>query len=119
MPNSTARLAADAATAIGEINHTTFSPDALRYPPQVSEVTQPLATLVGRLPQTVDQLASAVRRHLSAGLIRMDDGTDSGEAAEEALRHLGEAQDCVRAFSDSLDKAASILFHMGTVEAKA
>ncbi|MFF3159160.1 hypothetical protein [Streptomyces sp. NPDC057910] len=86
---------------------------------RVSEVAQPLAVMIDRLPQTLDQLSAAIRRHLAEGMIRMDDGTDPGSAAAEVLRHLGEADDKARALSDSLHKAASTLFHMGTTEAKA
>ncbi|QHC26403.1 hypothetical protein [Streptomyces sp. GS7] len=119
MSNNTARHAADAAAAIREINHGTFGREALPFPPQVSEVAQPLAVMVDRLPQTFDQLSAAVRRHLSAGLIRMDDGTEPDQAAKEVLQHLGDAQDSVRALSDSLHKGAAVLFHMGTAETEA
>ncbi|WKX69573.1 hypothetical protein [Streptomyces sp. XD-27] len=49
----------------------------------------------------------------------MDDGTEPGLAAEEALRHLGEARDAARALSESLHKAASVLIHMDAAETKA
>ncbi|WP_411143140.1 hypothetical protein [Streptomyces sp. x-80] len=119
MSTNISRHASDAAAAIREINHATFGPEALRYPPLVSEVTQSLTVMLDSLPQTFDQLSAAIRRHLSEGLIRMDDGTDAGSAADEVLRYLGEAGDGARALSDSLHQAASILFHMGTTEARA
>ncbi|QNP71591.1 hypothetical protein IAG44_20590 [Streptomyces roseirectus] len=111
---SAAQLAADAAAAIRSINHALSTPTTLPYPPHVSEVAQPLTQVIDRLPETLDHLSTAIRHHLVKGLIRMDDATSPDGATGEALKHLGEARNGARTLSDSLHKAAAILFHMGT-----
>ncbi|MDX3385903.1 hypothetical protein PV682_31255 [Streptomyces niveiscabiei] len=111
---SAAKLATDAATAMRNVNHALSTPTALRYPPHVSEVAQPLTQVIDRLPQTLDHLSTAIRHHLAKGLIRMDDATSPGNATAEALKHFGEARNDARTLADSLHKAAAVLFHMGT-----
>ncbi|MFI5809186.1 hypothetical protein [Streptomyces sp. NPDC051561] len=118
-PDHARTHARNAADAIQQLNHRTFGREALPNPPQVSEVTQFLSKLADRLPQALDQLSTAVRRHLAEDLIRMDDGTDAGPAADDVLHHLGQAGLHARTLSDSLHKAASPLFHMGTKETSA
>jgi hypothetical protein len=113
-PNPSARQASNAAAAIREINHETFDKRALPYPPMVSEIVQPLVTMLDRLPQTLEQLARAVHRHQADGLIRTDDGSDPDEAAAYAIRYLGQANEILQEGSKSLHRAASLLFHFGT-----
>lgn len=38
-----------------------------------------LTTMIDRLPQPLDQVSAAVRRHSPASLIRMDDGTSQAK----------------------------------------
>ncbi|MET8980992.1 hypothetical protein ABZX85_35855 [Streptomyces sp. NPDC004539] len=111
---SAAQLANDAAAAIRSINHALSTPMALPYPPHISEVAQPLTQMIDRLPETLDHLSTTIRHHLAKGLIRMDDTTSPHDAATEALKHLGQARNDARTLSNSLHKAAAVLFHMGT-----
>ncbi|MEU8887342.1 hypothetical protein [Streptomyces sp. NPDC048442] len=112
--NDTFGHAQTAAYAKQRLNRETSNLDSLLTPPHVSEVVQSLTQLTDRLPQTLDQLAAALRRQHAEGLVRMDDGSPAGPAAEKFLHHLGEARLHARTLSDSLHKAASPLFHMGS-----
>ncbi|MFD4996958.1 hypothetical protein [Streptomyces buecherae] len=111
-----AQLAGTAAEAIRALNHVTLNSKALPYPPHVSETVQALVAMVDRLPQALQQISGAVRRHAEHGLIRMDDGTDPAKAAGEVSSYLADAIDDVDKLSVSLHVAASVLFHMGTAE---
>lgn len=112
--NPSAKQAQSAALAIREINHETFDSRSLPFPPMVSEIVQPLVSMLDRLPQTLEQLAVVVRRQQAAGLIRMDDGTDSEEAATSVVRQLGAASEALQEGSQLLHRAASTLFSFGT-----
>ncbi|MFC1403182.1 MULTISPECIES: hypothetical protein [Streptacidiphilus] len=112
--NPSAKQAQSAASAIREINHETFDQRSLPFPPMISEIVQPLVNMLDRLPQTLEQLAVAVRRHQAAGLIRMDDGTDPEEAAASVVRQLGAASEALQEGSALLHRAASTLFSFGT-----
>ncbi|MDT0449964.1 hypothetical protein [Streptomyces hesseae] len=113
---SPGRIAGDAADLIQALNHATFSPSALPYPPLVSETAQAVVRLVDRIPQSLEQLTAAVRLHAATGLIRMDDGIDPTEAAGQVIEALNEAVHAAGKLSGSLHRAASVLFSMGTAE---
>jgi hypothetical protein len=106
-PARQARLAAD---AVQELNRITL--DQPLSAPRVSEITQTLCQLIDRLPQALEQLASHLDRQAAEQRIRMDDGSDPRESADEVVQALTDARHHLIRLSGAVHRAASPLFHM-------
>ncbi|MFE2911287.1 hypothetical protein [Kitasatospora indigofera] len=109
-PTDPAAIARTARDAVEALNHATGLANIPA--PATSATTQALLSLVQRLPQTVEQLADAVLFQAKRDGIRMDDGSDPIEAAIQVRAALLDARCELGAAADSIQRAASHLFHM-------
>ncbi|MER8047101.1 hypothetical protein [Streptomyces sp. NPDC094032] len=111
-----AKAAITAAGAIRKINHASL--DGRLIAPQISSTVQGLVAAVDRMPQALAQLAAQLRRRQEQGQVRMDDGSESGDAVRAVLAYLDDAAGDLEALSVSLHNAASPLFYMAHADTK-
>lgn len=111
-----AKAAIAAAEAIRKINHASL--DDTLTAPEISSTVQGLVAMVDRLPQALEQLAVQLRHRQDRGQVRMDDGSQPGEAVRAVVAYLDDARGDLEALSVSLHNAASPLFSMGHTETK-
>lgn len=101
------------AEEVRALNHRSLDPKAFAQPGDVSDTALALNALVERLPQSLAQLATALRGMEERREIRMDDGTDPGERVSEVLRALLNAQEGLAVVRGALSAATGPLSHMG------
>jgi hypothetical protein len=114
-------MAYAAAEEIRALNHRSGSLEAFHgedagtaaAPGNVSDTVDGLATMLERLPQTLQQLSRALQQLEEQQQIRMDDGTETGEAVSHVLRQLLNTQEFVHMGSKALREAAGTMSHMG------
>ncbi|PVD04442.1 hypothetical protein [Streptomyces sp. CS014] len=111
-----AQITGLAAEYVRAANHATRPPTGLPKITDTADTTLSLATLVDRLPQLIDQLGKAVHLHHQQGTIRMDDHTDPGKAAAQAMAYLAQAHEETETLSKTLHHASALLGHMGVTE---
>ncbi|MFB7517214.1 hypothetical protein [Streptomyces sp. NPDC056144] len=104
------------AEAIRKINHASLN--GRLTAPQISATIQGLVAAVDRMPQALEQLAAQLRHRQEQGQIRMDDGSESGNAVHAVLAYLADAAGDLEALAVSLHNAASPLFHMAHTDTK-
>lgn len=103
----------EGAEAMRAYNHLTIEKGGFESAPRVSAAVQALVTMVQRMPQGLEQTRWAVGRFAAGGQIRMDDGSEPAEAAEQVEKILGAAEKQAQALAATLEQAAGVLFHMG------
>lgn len=109
-PTKAARTARD---AIETLNHATITQPIPA--PIISSTVQTLISLLGHLPQGLEQLGWALAERQRAEAIRMDDSNDPAAPVAEVTAAL---QDTVRhliAAQAALQRAASPLFGMAAI----
>lgn len=115
-----AEIASAAAEETRALNHRTLDPKAFTQPGDVSDVANAVATLVQRLPQTLQQLEAGLEALYDHDAIRLDDIregyasqkdiSDRVSAVRSALRDARE--DLSQAYA-TLQRATGPLSHMG------
>lgn len=107
-------IADSAAEEVRTLIHATLpGKDAFKQPADVYSVTECLSVLVERLPQALQQLATAVQQFEEQQAIRMDDGSDPSVRASEVLRALLDAQRGLLVVQDGMRRAKGPLAGMG------
>lgn len=106
-------IAHAAAEEVRALNHSTLAPDAFATPSDVSSAADGIATLLQRLPQTLDQIGAALSRFEGKQAIRMDDGTNVGEQVALVLQAVQTAQAGLGMAESAFRGAAGPLSHMG------
>lgn len=108
-------LATEAAEAIRALNHLTIGLDHKGYehPAEAGATAYALRTLAERLPQTLDQLSTALVRFANEDAIRMDDGTDPIQAVAECTGRLAVARPILGQLIAELATVSARTSHMG------
>lgn len=110
-----AALATDAAEAIRGLNHLTIGLDHKGYEnvADAGAAAYALRTLVERLPQSLDQLGTALQGFAADEAIRMDDGTDPAQAVAECTAALAVARPILGQLLAQLATVSARTSHMG------
>jgi hypothetical protein len=107
------QLAGDAAEAIRALNHRTLDRKGYSAPPAVGEAAYAIRTLIERLPQSLDQMATALTWFGAEDAIRMDDGTDPHQAVAECAAAIAVGRQHLAQLLDELAVVSSRTSHMG------
>lgn len=83
-------IANEAAEAIRQLNHATLNAKEMTAP-EISSTVRELADMIGRLPQTFEQLASHLKKQRSLDAVLMEDGRDPAAPVAEVLAALHQA----------------------------
>lgn len=105
-------IAESAAEEIRALNHRA-RPDAFNQPADVYSVTESLATLIERLPQTLRQLGRTVQMFQDRQAIRMDDGSDPARGVAAVGVALADAERGLLAAQEAMRRANGRLAGMG------
>jgi hypothetical protein len=106
-------IAAAAAEEIRALNHKTLTPGgSFTYPSNIYDTVGSLETMVERLPQALDQIGRALAKFNADGVIRMDDGSDPGEAVAAVTRALESGKSVAEALGTILQVAVQPLGKM-------
>ena len=108
-----ATIARNAAEEIRALNHRTLGTHAFEEPSQIYSTINEIKQTVWGMPQAIEQIWGELRTMRDADSIRMDNGTDVTEAAEEARQELNEARQLLAQAGQALDRATRVLSHMG------
>jgi uncharacterized protein YicC (UPF0701 family) len=115
-----AEIASAAAEEVRALNHRTLDPKAFTQPGDVSDVADAVATLVQRLPQTLQQLEAGLEALYDRDAIRLDDIRE-GYASQKDISNrvsavrsaLRQAREDLSQVHATLQRATSPLSHMG------
>jgi hypothetical protein len=111
-------LADQAAHAIRLLNHRTGPATGdLAQPADTAEIITALASMAGRLPQLLDQLAHWLQHEHHAGRLRVDADAplpDAGQTVHALTRSLQHAIQCVQRTAEELDTAHQHAAHLAT-----
>jgi hypothetical protein len=108
-----AAIARSAAEEIRALNHRTLGAHAFEEPSEIYSTVGELKQAVWGMPQAIEQIWGELRAMRDASSIRMDNGSDVTEAAETARQELNEARKLLAQAGVALDRATSVLSHMG------
>lgn len=113
-------IASEAAEQIRQLNHRTLDPKAFTQPGDVSDVANAIATLVQRLPQTLQQMEAGLLTLEEREAIRLDDvregsasQKDISDRVSAVLSALRDAREDLERAHTALQRATSPLSHMG------
>ncbi|MCX5537834.1 hypothetical protein OG785_45590 [Streptomyces sp. NBC_00006] len=106
-------IARSAAEEIRALNHRTINRGAFEEPSEIYSTVGGLAQTVQGVPQAIQQIWGHLRAMRDDDVIRMDNDTDVATAAEEARQELDEARKLLAQAGRKLDRASSVLAHMG------
>ena len=108
-------LGEQAARAIRDLNHLTRGPDAFADPAETCQLIAALATMIGRLPQLLDQISTWLHGERVAGLLRVDAtaGTDDPAELDTLITEcLTQAGHCAHRLNHVLDTAQQHAAHL-------
>jgi hypothetical protein len=108
-----AAIARAAAEEIRTLNHRTLGQHAFDEPSAIYSTVNELKQAVWGMPQAIEQTWRELKAMRDEGAIRMDNGTEADEGAEEARQELNEARQLLAQAGAALDRATSVLSHMG------
>ena len=106
-------IARSAAEEIRALNHRTLGTHAFEEPSEIYSTINEVKQTVWGMPQAIEQIWGELRTMRDADSIRMDNGADVTQAAEEARQELNEARQFLAKAGIALDRATGILSHMG------
>lgn len=108
-----AAIARSAAEEIRALNHRTLGARAFEEPSEIYSTVGELKQAVWGIPQAIEQIWGELRAMRDADAIRIDNGTDVGGETEKARLELNEARQLLAQAGAALDRATSVLSHMG------
>jgi hypothetical protein len=95
-------IASAAAEEIRALNHKTLAPGGnFTYPSNIYDTVGALEAMAERLPQAIGQISRALAKFQADGAIRMNDGSDPGDAVVATVQ--------------SLETAASVAKNLGLI----
>jgi len=110
-------LGEQAAETIRSLNHLTRGPGAFADPADACQLVAALATMTGRLPQLLGQIATWLHSELHAGRLRADTTAHTDDPAELltlAATCLTQAGHCAHRANQALDTAQQHTAHLAT-----
>jgi uncharacterized protein YoxC len=108
-----ATIARSLAEETRALNHRTINGSAFEEPSQIYRTINEVKQAVWGMPQAIEQIWGELRTMRDADTIRMDNGSDVTEEAEKARQELNEARRLLAKAGVALDRATSVLSHMG------
>jgi hypothetical protein len=108
-----ATIARSAAEEVRALNHRTINGSAFEEPSDIYRTIGEIKQAVWGMPQAIEQIWGELRTMRDADTIRMDNGSDVAEEAEKARQELNEARQLLAKAGTALDRATSVLSHMG------
>lgn len=120
LDRSPSQIANAAAEEIRALNHRTLNTQMYAQPADVSDTANAIATLLERLPQTLDQLEAGLLILQDGNKIRLDT-KPLGDTSQQDIAHevftvtsaLSEARRLLRQANQAIKDATSPLSHMG------
>jgi hypothetical protein len=106
-------IAQAAAEEIQALNHRTLGARAFEEPSEIYSTVGELKQAVWGMPQAIEQIWGELRAMRDADTIRMDNGADADGETEKARLELNEAHQLLAQAGAALDRATSVLSHMG------